>query len=81
MAQLNSQHENDRIYVTVLDRETQAVLPSGALTEVPLWMANVLQPSKETRGLQLNGESLLTLASEKTDFAVSGAQVIELQVR
>ncbi len=81
VAQLNEQHDNDRLYVTVLDRETQAVLPSGALAEMPLSMANVLQPSKETRGVQLNGESLLTLASEKTDFAVSGAQVIELQVR
>ena len=79
--QLNATHDNDRIYVTVLDRETQAVLPAGALSEVPLSMANVLQPSKETRGVQLNGESLVTLTSEKTDYAVSGAQVIELQVR
>ena len=79
--QLNAQHDNDRIYVTVLDRETQAVLPAGALAEVPLSMANVLQPSKETRGVQLNSESLVTLASEKTDYAISGAQVIELQVR
>lgn len=81
VAQLNAQHDNDRVYVTVLDRESQAVLPSGALAEVPLSMANVLQPSKETRGVQLNSESLLTLASEKTDYAVAGAQVIELQVR
>lgn len=81
VAQLNAQHDNDRVYVTVLDRESQALLPSGTLADVPLSMANVLQPSKETRGVQLNSESLLTLASEKTDFAVSGAQVIELQVR
>ena len=79
--QLNAQHDNDRVYVTALDRETQAVLPAGALSEVPLSMANVLQPSKETHGVQLNSESLVTLASEKTDYAVSGAQVIELQVR
>ena len=65
----------------MLDHESQAVLPSGALAEVPLSMANVLEPTKETRGVQLNGESVVTLASEQTDFAVSGAQVIELEVR
>lgn len=81
VAQMNTQHDNDQVYVTALDRETQAILPSGALSQMPLSLANVLQPSKETRGVQLNGESLLMLTSEKTDFAVSGAQVIELVVR
>ncbi len=81
VTRLNALHDNDRVYVTVLDHEAQAVLGSGALGDVPLSMANVFLPAKEERPVQLNGESLLTIGSERTDYAVSGAQVVELLVR
>ena len=78
---LNALHDNDRVYVTVLDHEAQAVVGSGALGDVPLSMANALVPAKDGRTVQLNGESVRTLGSERTDYAVSGSQVVDLIVR
>ena len=81
VARLNGLRDNDRVYVTVLDHEAQAVLASGALAAIPLSMANVLAPAKDGRAVQMNGESLRTIGSEQTEFAVSGSQVVDLVVR
>ena len=81
IAQLNRGHANDAVYVTLLDKTTQAVLESGALEEVPLSMANVFGPLKDTQKMQLNGESAVEAGSVGADYAVSGAQVLTLTVR
>jgi hypothetical protein len=81
VAQMNRMHSNDRIYVTLLDHSAQAELDSQALPGVPLSMANVLEPLKAAQKMQLTGESVVEAASLETDYAVSGAQVLTLNVR
>jgi len=81
VAQINRMHENDRIYVTLLDHTAQAELDAQALPGVPLSMANVLEPLKMTQKLQLAGESVVEAGSVATDYAVSGLQVLTLEVR
>jgi hypothetical protein len=81
VAQMNRAHENDRIYVTLLDHEAQAALDGGALPEVPLSMANVLEPLKAAQKMQLTGESAVEAGSVETGYAVSGSQVLTLDVR
>jgi hypothetical protein len=81
VAQMNRAHENDRIYVTLLDHEAQAALDGGALPGVPLSMANVLEPLKAAQKVQLTGESVVEAGSMGTDYAVSGSQVLTLDVR
>jgi hypothetical protein len=81
VAQMNRAHENDRIYVTLLDHEAQAALDGGALPGVPLSMANVLEPLKAAQKIQLTGESVVEAGSMETDYAVSGSQVLTLNVR
>jgi hypothetical protein len=81
VAQMNRLHANDRIYVTLLDHAAQAELDSEALPEVPLSMANVLEPLKASQKVQLTGESVLEAGSMETGYAVSGAQVLTLEVR
>jgi len=80
VARMNSLHSNDRVYVTLLDRNAQAVLDATALTDVPLSMANVLDPLKATQRLRLTGESLVELGSIAADNAVSGSQVLSLEI-
>ncbi len=81
VAQLNATHENDTVYVTLLDHAAQAVLESGPLETVPLSMANVLGPLKESQKMQLTGESVVAAGRMKTEYAVSGSQVLTLMVQ
>jgi hypothetical protein len=79
--QMNRLHANDRVYVTLLNRQAQAVLEGEALPGVPLSMANVLGPLKDSQRLSLNGESVVEAGSAETGYAVTGSQVLNLTVR
>jgi hypothetical protein len=81
VAQLNRMHQNDRIYVTLLDHDPQAQLDSEALPGIPLSMANVLEPLKTAQKVQLTGESAIEAGSIATDYAVSGSQVLTVDIR
>jgi len=81
VAELNRMHENDRVYVTLLDHTTQAVLDGEALPGVPLSMANVLEPLKDAQKMQLTGESVVEAGSAEAGYAVTGSQVLNLLVK
>ncbi len=80
IAQLNSQHANDRLYVTLLSPDPQAAMDGGTLTALPISMANVLEPVRDNRGMTLNGESAVPLGSVALDAVLSGQQVVTLRV-
>jgi hypothetical protein len=81
VAAMNRMHANDRVYVTLLDHATQAVLEGEAMPGVPLSMANVLEPLKEAQKMQLTGESVVEAGSADAGYAVSGSQVLNLLVK
>jgi hypothetical protein len=81
VAELNRMHEDDRVYVTLLDHATQAVLEGEALPGVPLSMANVLEPLKDAQKMQLTGESAVEVGSVDAGYAVTGSQVLNLLVK
>lgn len=81
IARLNRMHANDRVYVTLLDRSAQAVLDAAALRDLPLSMANVLEPLKGTQRVRLSGESAVELGSMPAEDEVSGSQVLSLAIR
>jgi hypothetical protein len=81
VAQMNRAHENDRIYVTLLNHTAQAELEAQALPGVPLSMANVLEPLRTAQKVQLTGESAVEAGSTEVGYAVSGSQVLTLEVR
>jgi len=78
--QLNNLHENDRLYVTLLEPSPQAVLDGRTLTTVPMSMANVLEPLRQNQKLTLNGESAVPMASVAVGNVLSGQQVLTLRV-
>jgi hypothetical protein len=79
--QMNRLHGNNKVYVTLLSRETQAVMDGETMPGVPLSMANVLAPLKDAQRMKLNGESAIEAASTETGYAVSGSQVLTLTIR
>ena len=78
--QLNNLHQNDRLYVTLLQPSPQAVLDGRTLATVPMSMANVLEPLRQNQKLTLNGESAVPMASVPIDNVLSGQQVLTLRV-
>ena len=81
VGRLNGMHADNRVYVTLLTHAPQAVLDAAPLTEIPLSMANVLEPLKGAQRLRLSGESVVELGSTEADDAISGSQVLTLTVR
>jgi hypothetical protein len=79
--QLNQSHANDRIYVTLLRHEAQAMVDGGTMPAVPLSMANVLEPLKTQQKVQLTGETAMELGSTPTGYAVTGTEVLTVRVR
>jgi hypothetical protein len=80
IAMINSQHANDRLYVTLLEPSAQAALDGRTLAALPLSMANVLEPLRSNQEMMLNGESAVLLGSVATDGMLTGQQVVSLQV-
>jgi hypothetical protein len=80
IAQLNSDHPSDRLYVTLLEPQTQAALDGRTLPALPISMANVLDPLRQDHALTLHGESAIPVTSLPVHAMLSGKQVITLQV-
>ncbi len=80
IAQLNSAHTSDQLYVTLLAPEAQAAVDGRTLTAIPMSVANALSPLRENKGMALNGESAVPMASLPMNAVVSGQQVVTLQV-
>jgi hypothetical protein len=79
--ELNRLHQNDRLYVTLLDHQAQAVFDGRSMPGMPLSMANVLEPLKTEQKMQLTGESAVEAGSSDTGYAVNGSQVLNLLVK
>jgi SpoIVB peptidase S55 len=78
--QLNSAHANDRLYVSLLLPDVQAVVDGRTLPSLPISMANVLAPLRDNREMSLNGESVVPVTSIPVDAMLSGQQVVSLNI-
>jgi hypothetical protein len=81
ISQMNRSHLNDWLYVTLLLHDAQSVLEGGTLGDVPLSMANVLDPLKAEQRMTLTGETAAGLASIATGYALTGSQTLSLRVK
>ena len=78
--QMNSAHGDDRLYVTLLLPNAQAVVDGRTLASIPISMANVLEPLRTNRGISLNGESVVPVTSIPVEAMLSGMQVVSLEI-
>ena len=79
--QLNAAHTDDRLYVTLLLPNAQAVVDGQTLASIPISMVNVLEPLRTNRGISLNGESVVPVTSIPMDAMLTGMQVVSLEVQ
>ena len=80
IAQLNSAHADDRLYVTLLTGDAQAVVEGRVLVSLPASMANIYEPLHVDQKAALSGESMRELASVPSGAQLTGQQVITLHV-
>ena len=78
---LNSLHDSDRLYVTLLEPLPQATLGADTLPAVPLSVANVLQPEEDDPNFSLDGETAVPLPSQAQRLVIAGSKVITLDIR
>ena len=78
--QMNSAHSDDRLYVTLLLPNAQAVVDGRTLASIPISMANVLEPLRTNRGISLNGESVVPVTSIPVEAMLSGMQVVSVEI-
>jgi len=80
IAQIEGIRANDRLYVTLLMPGAQALLEGRTLPELPISMANVLEPLRSAHEMTLNGESAIPVTSIPVDAVLTGQQVISLHI-
>jgi hypothetical protein len=79
-AQARRLHPSDRIYVSLLNPETQAGVAGQTLTGLPLSVANALEPLRTAQDVSLNGESAEVAGEASAGGVLSGFQILNLRM-
>jgi hypothetical protein len=79
---LNKQHVNNRVYVSVLDEDPEAMVADKVMPALPLSVMNVMDGMRGTQDMTVLGESSVSeTATPPLDFVVSGAQLIPITIK
>ena len=81
IAAINKEHKNDRLYVSVMESTTQALIEDKVMPNVPLSVLNVMDGMRTTQDMTTQGESVAGEYSIKLDHVITGAQVVTIQVK
>src|SRR5207247_11065786 len=79
---LNKQHANNRVYVSVLDQDPEAVVADKVMPALPLSVMNVMDGMRGTQDMTVLGESSVSeTATPPLDYVVSGAQLLSIPIK
>jgi SpoIVB peptidase S55 len=79
---LNKQHVNNRVYVSVLNEDPEAMVADKVMPALPLSVMNVMDGMRGTQDMTVLGESSVSeTATPPLDFVVSGAQLIPITIK
>jgi hypothetical protein len=81
IAQLNKEHVNHRLYVSLLDANPQAMVEDKVMPALPGSIMNVMDGMRSTQDMVVVGESALNESSTPLDYVVTGAQVITVNIK
>jgi hypothetical protein len=81
VALLNKEHSNDRLYISLLEADPEAMVQDKVMPTLPLSVMNVMDGMRGTQDMVVLGESSVNEASTPLDYQVSGAQIIALTVK
>jgi hypothetical protein len=81
IALLNKDHSNDRLYVSLMEANPQAMVGDKVMPTLPLSVMNVMEGMRGTQDMVVTGESSVNESSTPLDYVISGAQVITVSVK
>ena len=77
---MQQQHAQNRLYLSLLLPQAQASMDGRILSDLPLSMANAMEPLHQASAAGLNGESLQIADSVPVDGALRGYRTLELHI-
>ena len=81
IALLNKEHANNRLYVSILEPNPQALIEDKVMPTLPLSVMNVMEGLRGTQDMLVVGESAVNEASTPLDYVVSGSHVISVAIK
>jgi hypothetical protein len=81
IALLNKERSNQRLYVSLLEADPEAMIEDKVMPALPLSVMNVMDGMRGTQEMTVLGESSVNEASTPVDYVVSGAQLITVNIK
>jgi hypothetical protein len=82
IALLNKEHSNNRVYVSLLEADPEAMVADKVMPTLPLSVMNIMENMRGTQEMVVLGESQVNeAATPPLDFAVAGAQVLTITIK
>ena len=82
IALLNKEHANDRVYVSLIGSDPEAMVADKVMPTLPLSVMNVMDNMRGTQDMVVLGESSVSEAStDSLDYVVSGAQMLTINIK
>jgi hypothetical protein len=82
IALLNKQHVNNRVYVSLLEADPEAMVADKVMPTLPLSIMNVMDGMRGTQEMVVQSESSVNeVATGPLDYVVSGAQVLTITIK
>jgi hypothetical protein len=79
---LNREHANNRVYVSLLEADPEAMVGDKVMPTLPLSVMNVMDGMRGTQEMIVLGESSVNEASTgPQDYVVSGAQLLTITIK
>jgi hypothetical protein len=82
IALLNKERANDRVYVSLIQSDPEAMVADKVMPTLPLSVMNVMDNMRGTQDMVVLGESSVSEAStDPLDYVVSGAQMLTINIK
>jgi SpoIVB peptidase S55 len=82
IALLNTEHANNRVFVSLLEADPEAMVADKVMPTLPLSVMNVMEGMRGTQEMVVLGDSSVNEASTPPlDYVVAGGQVLSITVK
>jgi hypothetical protein len=82
IAYINKEHGNNRVYVSLLEADPQAMIADKVMPALPLSVMNVMDGMRGTQDMIVSNESSVNeAATTPLDYVVAGAQVLTISIK
>ena len=82
IALLNRERANDRVYVSLIQSDPEAMVADKVMPTLPLSVMNVMENMRGTQDMVVIGETSVSEAStEPLDYVVAGAQMLTINIK